>query len=753
MAGEHCNTTVTQLFKKFNLNPDKTDDPLIFNLSRLCKVAYEKDDDDRFSKPLVVIGMYIAVASAFCFLAMVAEFVFVWKRVGQIPYGRFSLNTAAITVLSIAMKLPLDLTGSMPGYLDQATKLGSIVFMCTMMANLIPSLASMNCKTLVLNIVALVIVVFTITVNLIIEMITGVVHAHPIFRKLLPGYRHDPSIFQGYFAVMAYLYIGSMLFLLVISVSAAVAIPSMKEVLESKYQVKRKALVSKEPTTLVELKQHVSKYWIMANTGSLPVVFTSGPLFATSLCICIVCSVTYLILRCRRDPFGEKYASDYKWSMRVIFVVQSLGIAAADCTLILRYYKSSKIFRNYCSCTIIIEEFWYKKLCEWKERHIRLPAAANLRAETVVHTVRGTFLNLLIMFQVVFVLIYKFLGSASLLILNCVFRSRPIASLCDEDLRNYALCVGGDIKLYRYAMDYLKESMDGLVQKAEKKQNTELIKLLEKSNGFKEDQNFAIGQVQIPPSVELKSWSLPVITLTCIAIVFPDRQKTDQDQLIDWLIKSVDQALEYTHLVEEYFHSEDEYANMHKKTMDFWYKIKAECKWLETSLKREAFQGKTPTQILEWFDEKAEEAIGTNKSTHVDMKGEPLENYTDHKLMICKSMQSISSSILSKYKNGTELSTNVDLFQLLSSMIADILFACFSNIPHAITKKCQAKKIEKREVSVEAAVKILARTTKILEVFGTPKLPVLDQHEMASVDNWRHPLIQPPTDPELSSAV
>lgn len=187
MAGEQCNTTVAQLFEKFNLNLQKEYDyNLYLNLSRLCDVAYEKDDNDWFSKPLVVIGMYIAVASAFCFLAMVADFVFVWKRVGQIPYGRFSLNTAVITVLSIAMKLPLDMTGSMPGYLDQATKLGSIVFMCTMMANLIPSLASMNCKTLVSNIIALVIVVFTITVNLIIEMITGVVYAHPIFRKLLP---------------------------------------------------------------------------------------------------------------------------------------------------------------------------------------------------------------------------------------------------------------------------------------------------------------------------------------------------------------------------------------------------------------------------------------------------------------------------------------------------------------------------------------------------------------------------------------
>jgi hypothetical protein len=389
-------------------------------------------------------------------------------------------------------------------------------------------------------------------------------------------------------------------------------------------------------------------------------------------------------------------------------------------------------------------------LCEWKGRHIPLPAAAGRRTERVVHTVRGSFFNLLILcFRVVFVLIYKLLGGTPLVI-NDVFQwiyNRPNASSEDEDLKNNALCVGGDhdIRLYRYAMHYLNKFMDRLVKKAKKKQNNNLLELLEKSNGFKEGQNFAIGQVQIPPSVELKSWSLPVITLTCIAIVFPG----SQDRQINRLIKSVDQALEYTHLVEEGFHSEDEYANMHKKTLDFWYKVKAECKWLEASLKRKAFQGKTPTQILKWFDDKAEEAIVTSKSTVVDVEVEPLENYPDHKLMICKSMQIISRSILSKYENGTQLNTEVDFFQLLSSMIADILFACFSNIPQAITRKCHAEEIEKREASVEAAVKILARTTKILEIFGTHKLPVLDQQKMASIHEWRHPLIQPPTDQEL----
>lgn len=363
------------------------------------------------------------------------------------------------------------------------------------------------------------------------------------------------------------------------------------------------------------------------------------------------------------------------------------------------------------------------------------------------------------MLQVVSVFICKWIGAMTEFFIAPVIKMICCISVASredhEDLINYGLQVEDKVENDEYALHFLLKIRDGLVKKAEKKDTSNLEELLRKSNGFKaEGQNFAIDQVQIPPSVTLESWSIPVITLACIAMVVPDSREARVQ--IKGLIKSVDQALAYTHHVEEVFNSADEYKNMGKKTMDFWYEVTDNYKyrWLETDLKRKAFKGKTPTQILKWFVDKAEEATGTtSKSTVVDVEVEPLENYPDLKLMICNSMRSISCSILSKYENRSQLSTKMDFFELLSSMIADILFACFSNIPQAITKKCQAKEIEKREASVEAAVKILARTTKILEMFGTPKLPVLDQREMASVEKWRHPLIRPPTDPAELSAV
>ncbi|GKA38557.1 hypothetical protein Tco_0731108 [Tanacetum coccineum] len=49
------------------------------------------------------------------------------------------------------MKLPVDLSSDMPSYEDQTAKLGSLAFMCTMMVNLMPSLASMDNTTLLAN--------------------------------------------------------------------------------------------------------------------------------------------------------------------------------------------------------------------------------------------------------------------------------------------------------------------------------------------------------------------------------------------------------------------------------------------------------------------------------------------------------------------------------------------------------------------------------------------------------------------------
>ncbi|KAL4560781.1 hypothetical protein LXL04_032935 [Taraxacum kok-saghyz] len=125
-------------------------------LSHLRDLVYESDQQARYNKPMPWIGIYIAVVSLFCIIAMVADLLHGFRNTKLwFPCKYFTLNAASLTLIAVAVKLPMDLTNLMPGYVDQAAKLGSVAFTCTMMANLLPSIATMDNKELVSNIIAL----------------------------------------------------------------------------------------------------------------------------------------------------------------------------------------------------------------------------------------------------------------------------------------------------------------------------------------------------------------------------------------------------------------------------------------------------------------------------------------------------------------------------------------------------------------------------------------------------------------------
>ncbi|GKF45444.1 hypothetical protein Tco_0131996, partial [Tanacetum coccineum] len=116
---------------------------------------YESEQQNSYSKPMPWIGIYIAVVSLLCIIPMVADLIHgLRNRKLWFPCKYFTLNAASLTVTAVAMKLPVDLSNPMLGVPDQMSKLESMAFMCTMMANILPSLATMNSKELLTNIIA-----------------------------------------------------------------------------------------------------------------------------------------------------------------------------------------------------------------------------------------------------------------------------------------------------------------------------------------------------------------------------------------------------------------------------------------------------------------------------------------------------------------------------------------------------------------------------------------------------------------------
>ncbi|GJW47196.1 hypothetical protein Tco_0078842 [Tanacetum coccineum] len=119
------------------------------------------------------IRIYIVLASVVCILAMADDLLHVLRyRKLWFPCKYLTLNDASLTVIVVATKITMDLNNPMLGLVDQVTKLNSMAFMCTMMANSLLSLAILDNKELLINIITLDILVIPLSVNICIQTYT-----------------------------------------------------------------------------------------------------------------------------------------------------------------------------------------------------------------------------------------------------------------------------------------------------------------------------------------------------------------------------------------------------------------------------------------------------------------------------------------------------------------------------------------------------------------------------------------------------
>ncbi|KAL8242436.1 hypothetical protein R6Q59_012740 [Mikania micrantha] len=272
--------------------------------------------------------------------------------------------------------------------------------------------------------------------------------------------------------------------------------------------------------------------------------------------------------------------------------------------------------------------------------------------------------------------------------------------------------------------------MNSFILKAAKEENHILLELLDKSTGFKGVELFDSDLVRSLLSVELvNSWSLPIVTLTCIAIALPNIP----EDTVGNLFKSVDEGISYTHLVDESLNLSSEYVSVRKASMSLWSEVENKWKWLGNPLAKDVFKGKTSTEILKWFTDKAKEIVTDfNQSTN----REQMENLSQ-KLIAANSMYRITQTMLLRFQSDIEPITKKKLFAHLQGMIGDIFSACFTNIPRVITLRCHESVIEKREASVRVAANLLGKTTKIIEKLETLESPSMDDDKMADIDEWR----------------
>ncbi|KAK4383057.1 hypothetical protein Sango_2813500 [Sesamum angolense] len=154
-----------------------------FDWNDICSRHYSTSDDwystsdfdkfvqDNLDSPMPWIGMYVAAASALCSVAMIVDAISGFRsRKFWLPCKYFSLNAFSLTVLAVAMKLPVDFTSNTRAPHDKLARICSLVFMATAMGNFMTSLGSMENNDIVLNLSALGILVVTIAGNVCIHI-------------------------------------------------------------------------------------------------------------------------------------------------------------------------------------------------------------------------------------------------------------------------------------------------------------------------------------------------------------------------------------------------------------------------------------------------------------------------------------------------------------------------------------------------------------------------------------------------------
>ncbi|XWS49748.1 hypothetical protein CRYUN_Cryun12cG0029500 [Craigia yunnanensis] len=350
-------------------------------------------NEAKFSEPLPWIGIYIAAASLACAIAMAADTIHGFRHCKPwFPCKFFTINATSLTIITVAIKLSVDLNTPMPRGQDQLVKLSSTTLICTVMGNSMPSIGTMENKEIFTNIIALGILVITVIVNICIQLGTGVIY-----------------VFRMEHAIIMFL----MLVLLVVLSFSALTVPTIKHHLELKYKMKYE-MAQKECSNSdkidknveEKLKEALMKYWMMAHTSSPQFVIVRSVTCTASGALCLLSAATlaeamlrfYLMPRSFQFCKGE---SDYKWSINLILLTQAVTVGMGTIAPAMRWFLAinfgcpTRGRKIGCSKVYKLERYWIKRLVEMKECPLNIPIR-NPRCRRIVHDAKIKFLNLCI---------------------------------------------------------------------------------------------------------------------------------------------------------------------------------------------------------------------------------------------------------------------------------------------------------------------------------------------------------------------
>ncbi|XP_057808823.1 uncharacterized protein LOC131023294 [Salvia miltiorrhiza] len=542
--------------------------------------------------------------------------------------------------------------------------------MAIAMANFLTSLGSMDDKSLLMNVVALGILVITIIGNVCIQIIQ------------MRSYLHARHGFWEESIAMA-----SMLVLLLMFVSSALTILSTKQYLESRYRdihksaLKEEQLLDMRRASTRKLRALIKKYWVMAETSSPQFVIARSVTSAVSGIVSLIMAVVLVEAGIRiamETGLSDQPYSSYKKSSRGVLLSQTVGVMVGAVAPASRWFvsinhRTSAGWRNNVENAFAVEGYWTQKLVEWQHSSLSI-GIQHLKSRKLS----------------------KKIVSQTLPIKACLDYIRRLRhkKICDSDsgssnsqvveIRRYAIQLQGEVELPAETLRNMFKEMDEIIKKGKTRKSKNLLNLLSKSCNFKGVMEFDSHQV---PSLHPHCWSLPVVTLACIARAIPNVEKDKSERLLGGVIE----GLRYVKLIDKLVDRKGQLAKARAAANTVSEEAELNGKWQKKDLDQISVKGKNAEDILQQLHEDSERTV-------LEFKGD------------CGQLN-----------------------------VQDIVAAsaCLTNLAHAIIIKCHRSAIEERERGVRRAAKYLGETEEIIALLQQRQLPILDPQRAACIQEWR----------------
>ncbi|KAL7098484.1 hypothetical protein ACP275_09G020400 [Erythranthe tilingii] len=711
------------------------------------QTSFDADVESHLEAPMRCMGLYVAAASLICTAAIAADTAHgFWRKRYWFPSRYFALNATSLTLLAVAVKLPMDLTTRMYAVTDRLAKVSSLVFISTAMANFLPSLGSMSDNDVLMNVTALSILIVTVTVNVTIQVIQ--IHAYINARVAFPE------------EILA---IGCMLLMLVMFASTALMIPSTKTYLEKKYHDMHKTATNEEMLDTgrscnMKLRGLIKKYWVMAETSSPQFVIARSVTCTTSGVVSLIIAAVLLEVEIRMamrvDIFNQSVSS-YDWSTKWVLISQTIGVLLGTVAPPSRWFVAINCrSRNegYSKTSIrdaffTVEGYWTQKMVEWRQSSLSV-RIRHRTSRKLMHHLRGIFLKLCIFLQHAVVLSSKLLLFVSVCVtipvVSCIGyvgklkRRKGISSEYstadpDSDIGRYVLLLEGEVKLSTKSLDNILNEVDSVIRKGKKRKPTNLSILVNRScnwNGVTEFDSRRIPRLHSQEVVPY-CWSLPIVTLTSIALALPNVEKRKSEQLM----KSVTEGISYVKLIDETLDKKGCLENIRTAADVVWVRVEMYHKWQDRDLRETSLTGENADEILRQLCDRAEKTVVEFLREERDCLMKNPLNWPAH-VIAANSMYRIGRTMLLS-QGGKSDETDDRVFEHLSVTIADVLAACLTNLGRVITIKCHRNAIEEREESVRNAALLLGETEEIIAHLHQRELPFSDADQTASIEEWR----------------